>query len=801
MAELDGKFIKNGTIVKSKLNLVAPTSAQDPVTLDFELKNSVQYATLTDFRLRNKSTLSDKAIVGDFIYKYDASDTTSPDNGNTIIVTLDGKRFVKIYSDLSPSSKTLISSKAAYGTVTQLRNLSDLETTYFNITNNGIEGAFIYDSTDTSTTDDGAMTIVNSGRRFKRVYEGILKPEWFGAKGDGTTDDGPAFQAMLNYPYTVAVKIVLEAKTYIINQSLIPRVLVGAPFFTYAITIEGAGDWITTLQCNSSTDIDSIISFTQGQTDFNGRNTKITIKNMRFDANAKASKCLHFRYIAGLDVSNLAVGGGFDANIVIDGESDNYGISFRNIYGAGGGKNNGHSVNNFYLRRVRYGLFDRITTDGSKYGLNFDGCDKNFITNCHIEGSKTAAIRLNGGENKIINNFILPYVSFEGNALFRGEHYGIWVLAPGGSSSNIISNNVTACYKQDSIALTISGYNSHLHSSPHAPNLITSNTGATGYLDGFNATNGDAVIRVVSGTFAPGQTITQFNSQTGGTGVGTLGAFLPNRTIGIYLSSEAGYAGSNIVSNNNIRGTQNYGIWNSSDYNNISTNNIEAHGSCYYNTSDHAVSNRSQYYNPISGGKAIENISTYNLRSSFDEVIAGTNSGLIKYELTSNSTSGYIPLTNSTGNLSNSVIRQNSNGFIGIGGAATDQIPVHIQSVWGTPLKLERTAPFSVMQSFKRPDKEYLIGINAYNNGTKEFSIYDLTTNVFRVIVFDNGNVKIGHGLTDTGHKLQVDGTIKGTKLNLNDLSVYADNAAAVTGGLLVGDLYRTSTGDVKIRY
>lgn len=38
-------------------------------------------------------------------------------------------------------------------------------------------------------------------------------------------------------------------------------------------------------------------------------------------------------------------------------------------------------------------------------------------------------------------------------------------------------------------------------------------------------------------------------------------------------------------------------------------------------------------------------------------------------------------------------------------------------------------------------------------------------------------------------------------KLRLSNLSVYADNAAAISGGLSVGDIYRTSTGDIKVRY
>lgn len=46
-------------------------------------------------------------------------------------------------------------------------------------------------------------------------------------------------------------------------------------------------------------------------------------------------------------------------------------------------------------------------------------------------------------------------------------------------------------------------------------------------------------------------------------------------------------------------------------------------------------------------------------------------------------------------------------------------------------------------------------------------------------------------------------GKIVGSQLNLlpDELPVYADNSAAKTGGLSDGDVYRTSTGDLKIVY
>ena len=42
-------------------------------------------------------------------------------------------------------------------------------------------------------------------------------------------------------------------------------------------------------------------------------------------------------------------------------------------------------------------------------------------------------------------------------------------------------------------------------------------------------------------------------------------------------------------------------------------------------------------------------------------------------------------------------------------------------------------------------------------------------------------------------------GPVRGSTLNLSNLDVYADNAAAVAGGLAVDDVYKTATGELRI--
>lgn len=61
----------------------------------------------------------------------------------------------------------------------------------------GIAGTFIRDPYDATSIDNGGTIIVStSGVRWKRVFSGALNVRWFGAKGDGVSDDTAASQAM-----------------------------------------------------------------------------------------------------------------------------------------------------------------------------------------------------------------------------------------------------------------------------------------------------------------------------------------------------------------------------------------------------------------------------------------------------------------------------------------------------------------------------------------------------------------------------------------------------------------------------
>ena len=89
---------------------------------------------------------------------------------------------------------------------TALISFVNVKSYYSGIPSGG--GFFSYDSTDTTSVDDGGTVIVTpSGKRWKRIYESTasLTVCDFGAKMDGVTDDMPAVLNMHNWSRSIHV--------------------------------------------------------------------------------------------------------------------------------------------------------------------------------------------------------------------------------------------------------------------------------------------------------------------------------------------------------------------------------------------------------------------------------------------------------------------------------------------------------------------------------------------------------------------------------------------------------------------
>ena len=101
----------------------------------------------------------------------------------------------------------------------QLRAYSGSQTTVnvFGINNvfDGACGVFSVNTNDATSADNGGTILVDaSGRRWYRRYSGAINVRWFGATGDGETDDTTAIQKAIDYVYSLG-----KPGTVVIPQS------------------------------------------------------------------------------------------------------------------------------------------------------------------------------------------------------------------------------------------------------------------------------------------------------------------------------------------------------------------------------------------------------------------------------------------------------------------------------------------------------------------------------------------------------------------------------------------------------
>jgi hypothetical protein len=81
-------------------------------------------------------------------------------------------------------------------------------------------GLFTYDATDTTTADNDGTVLVAGTKRFKRIYSGALNVRWFGAKGDGTTDDLATFNATIAALPSTGGAVYVPEGTYKFSDTL-----------------------------------------------------------------------------------------------------------------------------------------------------------------------------------------------------------------------------------------------------------------------------------------------------------------------------------------------------------------------------------------------------------------------------------------------------------------------------------------------------------------------------------------------------------------------------------------------------
>lgn len=158
---------------------------------------------------------------------------------NTVVQSRGGNDYdiTKINADTIPYTGTfgqsgMQSIKAKIDTGLELRNSVSRDTIAYLKLENGLVfntidvlgyyskgdgggGTFYWDSTSIETDNGGTIiqaTGITTGR-WKRVYSGVVNVKWFGAKGDGVTDDTIAIQNAIN----MSKEVFLATGTYAVT--------------------------------------------------------------------------------------------------------------------------------------------------------------------------------------------------------------------------------------------------------------------------------------------------------------------------------------------------------------------------------------------------------------------------------------------------------------------------------------------------------------------------------------------------------------------------------------------------------
>ena len=90
----------------------------------------------------------------------------------------------------------------------------------YSATGDGGEGVFLYNSSDTTSGDDGGTIIIDAaGHRYYRAFVGAYNVKWFGAVGNGSTPDHTAINnCLLAAP--IGAMITFPPGTYFCSQTL-----------------------------------------------------------------------------------------------------------------------------------------------------------------------------------------------------------------------------------------------------------------------------------------------------------------------------------------------------------------------------------------------------------------------------------------------------------------------------------------------------------------------------------------------------------------------------------------------------
>lgn len=235
-------------------------------------------------------------------------------------------------------------------------------------------GQFWWDSASTATHDGGlviAPTGVATGR-WRRIFDGDVNVRWFGAKGDGSTDDTAAFIAAIATGYSVFVPEGTYITSGVLTMTSGGQMMYGSGCGTGGSIIKASAGWTVT-----TTDSSLLVMGNRASTTVVSSQC---LRNIRLDCNGVST-------LSGLEVYGLRDGSTFE-NVYVTGNSNAPGI-ITGMAGGGTGPASGKMCEGVQF------LNCHVQTNEGMASTEFwrlDGIFESQLIGCKAFGSSAATI-------------------------------------------------------------------------------------------------------------------------------------------------------------------------------------------------------------------------------------------------------------------------------------------------------------------------------------------------------------------------------------------------------------------------
>jgi len=146
---------------------------------------------------------------------------TVPTTGNSVVNKTALDAAVVAGATNAPIQTATIASLIAYTQAATLYSGQQFQVGGYYTNGDGGGGTFRYDSTDTTSADNGGTIIVGaSSRRYKLIINGPVNIKAWGARGDDSTDDTASIQAGLDFVKANGGQLYFSPGTYKTTSSL-----------------------------------------------------------------------------------------------------------------------------------------------------------------------------------------------------------------------------------------------------------------------------------------------------------------------------------------------------------------------------------------------------------------------------------------------------------------------------------------------------------------------------------------------------------------------------------------------------